>query len=321
MAPRLYTGALSSDPAARLYSRSALARRSALAAAGWMLGSLTSFVLMSIAARELTGHMGTAQILCLRSAVALCVLLAIRPWLGPGAFATRRIGLHVVRNLVHFCGQYGWVLGIALAPLAVVTAIEFTTPVWVALLAAALLGERLTTPRWVAIAAGVAGVLVIVHPGTAGFGPGALVVLAATLGFAAAILMVKALVRTDRVTAIVFYMSLLQLPLGLAGSLSAWVPLRLADTPWLIAIGVTSLTAHYAMGRALTLGDASYVLPIDFLRLPCIALAALLLYGERVDAFTLTGAALIFAGNYWSVRRETRAPGRSPATAAPQATS
>ena len=271
-----------------------------------MLASIASFVVMTVAARQLTGRIGTFEILFLRSLVALAVLLALRPRLGARAFATRRLGLHVGRNLVHFCGQYAWVWGIAITPLAVVTAIEFTTPVWVALLAALLLGERLSPPRWTAIAAGVTGILVIAHPGTSAFGRGALIVLAGTFGFAAAILVVKMLLRTDRVTAIVFYMSLIQLPLGLAGALFAWTWPAQSDLPWVLAMGVTSLTAHYSMGRALSLGDASFVLPIDFLRLPFIALVALALYGEPIDGWTMLGAALIFAGNYWSVRAEAR---------------
>lgn len=273
-----------------------------------MIASIASFVLMTVAARQLTGRMTTFEILFLRSLIALVILLAIRPRLAPDAFATRRLPLHIARNLVHFCGQFAWVWAIAFTPLAVVTAIEFTTPVWVALLAALLLGERITPPRAAAIAGGVLGVLVIVRPGTSALTPGALVTLGGTFCFAAAILFVKTILRSDRVTAVVFYMSLIQLPLGLAGALHAWVWPVTGDLPWIFAMGLTSLTAHYSMGQALSLGDASFVLPIDFLRLPCIALAALLIFGERVDAWTMAGAALIFAGNYWSVRRETRRP-------------
>jgi drug/metabolite transporter (DMT)-like permease len=277
-----------------------------------MTASIASFVLMTVAARQLTARMATFEILFLRSLVALVILAAIRPRLAADAFATRRPGLHVARNLVHFCGQYAWVWAIALTPLAVVTAIEFTTPVWVALLAALLLGERITPPRWAAITGGVVGVLVIVRPGTSALSPGALIVLAGAFCFASAILIVKTILRSDRVTAVVFYMSLIQLPLGLLGALFAWVWPGPGDLPWICAIGLTSLTAHYSMGRALSLGDASFVLPIDFLRLPCIALAALLIFGERIDGWTMAGAAFIFAGNYWSLRRETRTAAPAP---------
>lgn len=281
-----------------------------------MVLSLTSFVLMTVAARQLSGRMATFEILFLRSLVALIILLALGPRLGRGAYATRRLGLHVARNVIHFCGQYAWVWGIALTPLALVTAIEFTSPVWVALLAALLLGERLTLPRWAAIAGGVVGIIVIAQPGTSAFGPGALIVLAGSFCFAASVLVVKTLLRTDRVTAVVFYMSVIQLPLGLAGALFAWVWPVPADLPWVLAMGVTSLSAHYSMGRALSLADASFVLPIDFLRLPCVAVVALLMYGEPIDGWTMLGAALIFAGNYWSVRQETR-PRVSTRAAAP----
>ena len=281
-----------------------------------MGASIASFVLMAVAARQLSGRMATAEILFLRSAVSLLILLALRPRLGADAFATRRLPLHLARNVIHFGGQYAWVWGIALAPLAVVTAIEFTTPVWVALLAAALLREHLPPARRVAIALGIAGVVIIVRPGVSAFGRPALIVLAGAFCFAASILVVKSLLRTDRVTTVVFYMSLIQLPMGLAGSLFVWVRPAPSDAPWLAAMGATALSAHYAMGRALALGDASFVLPIDFLRLPVVALAALLLYGERIDGWTMLGAALIFAGNYWSVRHETRAIGPVPVPSA-----
>src|SRR5206468_1613103 len=116
---------------------------------------------------------------------------------------------------------------------------------WVALLAAALFGERITAPRWAAIAGGVAGVLIIVHPGTSAFGSAALIVLAGAFCFASSILIVKRLLVTDRVTAVVFYMSLVQLPMGLVGSLFVWVWPAAGDLPWITAIAATSLTAHY----------------------------------------------------------------------------
>ena len=278
-----------------------------------MAVSIASFVLMTVAVRQLSGRMTAIQIVCLRSAVALLILLALAPYVGWSSYRTRRLGLHAVRNVTHFTGQYAWVLGLTLAPLALVTAIEFTMPVWVALLAAVFLGERLPPHRALAIASGIAGVLVIVRPGTGGFGTAVLVVLAGTLGFAISVLFVKELLRTDRVITVVFYMSLMQLPLGLAGSAWFWVWPSWNELPWVAAIGATSLSAHYGMGRALGLGDASFVLPIDFLRLPCVALAAFLLYGERLSGWTVLGAALIVAGNYWSVRVEARAPAARPA--------
>ena len=271
-----------------------------------MGGSLASFVLMSIAARQLAGRVPTIEILLCRCIGALLILFSLAPVLGRDAFVTRQPRLQVLRNCIHFGGQYLWVWAIALAPLAVVTAVEFTTPMWVAALAALVLGERIGAHRGIAIAAGLAGIALIVRPGPGTLGPATLVPLGAALGFAGSTLCVKALLRTDRVPAIVFHMCLIQLPLGLIPSLFVWVWPAARDVPALVAMGVTALSAHFCLGRALSLADASFVLPLDFLRLPLIAAVGLALYGEPIDAWTIAGAALIVAGNYWSVRQETR---------------
>jgi drug/metabolite transporter (DMT)-like permease len=155
-----------------------------------MVASVASFVVMSVAARQLLGRLPPIEILLFRSVVSLLVLGALAPRLGHAAFATRRLRLHVGRNVIHFAGQYTWVWGIALAPLAVVTAVEFTTPMWVVVLAALLLGERVAGHRWMAIGGGLAGVALIVRPGTAAFGAPALVLLTAALCYAASILLV-----------------------------------------------------------------------------------------------------------------------------------
>jgi drug/metabolite transporter (DMT)-like permease len=118
--------------------------------------------------------------------------------------------------------------------------------------------------------------------------------------------MVKALTRTDDAKVIVFNMALMQLPLGLIPALFHWVTPGWTDLPWLGLMGVTGLSAHYAMARALALAELTVVLPMDFLRLPGIALVGLLAYGEALSASTLVGAGLIFGGNYWSVWRERR---------------
>src|SRR5678816_424512 len=92
----------------------------------WMVGALLMFSGMAISVRELIASMGAFQILFLRSLVSLLLLLAILPWFGWRTLHTRHARLHLVRNLLHFGGQYAWVYAIALLPLATVFAIEFT---------------------------------------------------------------------------------------------------------------------------------------------------------------------------------------------------
>lgn len=275
-------------------------------AALWMLGALLSFAAMAIGGRELSAELGTFEILCLRSIVGLAVVSAL---LARGGFAplrTHRFGLHCVRNLAHFGGQFGWFYGLALIPLAQVFAIEFTIPIWTLVLATLFLHERLTRARMLSVALGFAGMLVILRPGLDGFSPAALAVLGGAIGYAISYVFTKKLIATDAPLAVLFWMTLVQLPLGLAPSLAAWVWPSAHLWPWLLVVGVTALSAHYCLSRALALADAMVVVPMDFLRLPLIAVVGALFYGERLEWAVFAGAAIMVAGNLVNLRAERR---------------
>jgi drug/metabolite transporter (DMT)-like permease len=272
----------------------------------WMVGALLSFSLMAVAVRELARTMGPFQILFLRSLVSLVLVLAALPVFGLAPLSTRRPGLHIVRNLFHFGGQYAWVYAIGLLPLATVFAIEFTMPVWTALLALLILGERLNPGRIVMLVMGIAGILIILKPGAAPVSHAALVMLVGAFAYGATMVATKRLAGSESALAILFYMSVVQVPIGLFPALSGWVAPALRDTPWIFATGACGLSAHFCMTRAFRLADATLVVPIDFLRLPLIAVVGALVYGEAVEATTFVGAAVIFAGTYYSLRRESR---------------
>jgi drug/metabolite transporter (DMT)-like permease len=221
---------------------------------------------------------------------------------------TARIGIHLLRNGAHFAGQYCWVFAISALPLATVFAIEFTMPVWVALLAYLFLGERLNGPRLVMLGLGLAGVMVILKPGVGVIQPAALIMVLGALCYAVNMITTKTLTRTDSVLAILFWMNVVQTPLALIPALPQWSAPTLADSPWMAALGGGSLFAHYCMTRAFTLADATVVVPIDFLRLPLIAVVGALAYGEPLDPWVFVGAAIIFSGTYFSLSREARRP-------------
>lgn len=282
----------------------------ALRAAMWMGGTLLSFSAMAIGVRELLDTMGTFEVLFFRSAVSLAMVLAIVPRYGFAALRTARLGLHAIRNLFHFGGQAAWVYSIAFLPLATVFAIEFTVPVWTALLAMALLGERLNRGRIVMLITGIAGILIILRPGFSFIHPAALVMLGGSFAFAANITATKRLSATDSPLVVLFYMSVMQLPFALGLALPKWVTPALADLPWIACVGVAGFTAHYCMTRAFRLADATLVVPLDFLRLPLIALVGILVYSEPIEVATMVGAVVIFVGTYYSVSRESR---RAPA--------
>jgi drug/metabolite transporter (DMT)-like permease len=280
--------------------------KSSLRGALWMGGAVLSFTVMAIAVRELQRHMGSFEIVLVRSLVMLAMVLAMLPRAGVATLRTRRLNVHVWRNLIHFCGQVFWVYSIGALTLATVFAIEFTMPVWTALLAWLFLNEKLTFPRLVMLALGLAGVLIILRPGAGSFHPAALAMILGSLCYASSFIFTKRLTSTDSALAVLFWMSVVQTPISLVAALPDWVTPVVADLPWMLAIGVASFTAHYCMTRAMQLVDAMVAVPIDFIRLPLIAVVGALMYGEAFDPLVIVGAAIIFAGTYYSVSRESR---------------
>jgi drug/metabolite transporter (DMT)-like permease len=220
-------------------------------AAAWMGGALLSFLAMALGGRELSSGLSTFQILFFRSLVGLVVIalvVLLRTGLQP--LRTQRLGAHVSRNVFHFGGQFGWFFAIAAMPLAEVFAIEFTIPIWTALLAAAFLGECLGRARLLALVLGMGGVLLILRPGAGMVQPAALAALLGALAYAAAHIQTKRLTSTESPMSVLFYMTVIQLPLGLGGALLDWRPVLITHLPWLLVVGLSALSAHDCLTRA-----------------------------------------------------------------------
>lgn len=290
---------------AALANGAASAPASPLRAAAWMGGAVLSFLVMALSGRELSATLSTFQILCFRSVVGIVVVGALAWRAGAGVLRTERFGMHVARNVAHLGGQFGWFFAIAAIPLASVFAIEFTIPLWTALLAVPLLGERLGPQRIAALALGLAGVAMILRPGAGIVQPATLAALAGAVAYALSYLATKRLTPTEQPLTILFYMTLVQLPLALVGAAWTWQPPDWGDGtlwPWIVLVGVTALTAHYCIARAFALADIAVVIPVDFLRLPLVAMVGWMLYGERVDALAVAGMLTIVAANVLNLR-------------------
>lgn len=279
---------------------------SVFTAALWMSGALLSFMMLAVAGRELSAQLNTFQILFFRSLIGLGIVSLLLTSRGWGQIRTRMPGLQIVRNLAHFGGQFGWFYGLAFIPLAEVFAIEFTGPIWTAFWAALLLGERLTRPRLITILLGMVGLIIILRPGLQGVHPAAVAVLASAVGFALAHTLTRRLAQNDTPLCILFYMTLIQLPLGLIPSLTNWVTPAVALWPWLLLVGLGALSAHYCVTRALVLADVTVIMPMDFLRLPLIAVVGALFYQEAFDPLVLLGAGVMLLGNWINLSAESR---------------
>lgn len=273
-------------------------------AALWMGLALSSFALLAVSARELLDQMPPVQFLWVRTLLGLPLLLLVARPLAPGFAGTRQLPLHLLRNLFHYGGQVCWITAIGLLPLALVFALEFTTPVWAAMLAMAFLGERMNRGRAMALALGLIGVLLMTRPGFQPLDEKVLIGLLAAVGFAVSLTATKGLTRQDSVWTILFWMLAMQLVLGLVPALWVWQPLVWSDWPWLLIAAVTGISAHFGVAKAFQHAEATLVLPMDFLRLPLIALVGAVFYAEPLDPWVMGGAALILVGNEYSLRRE-----------------
>ncbi len=275
----------------------------------WMLGAAASFTIMAVAGREVQTELNTFELMMYRSALGwliICAAIARRPE-GFAVIRTTRPGLHVIRNLFHFAAQNLWFFSVTVIPLAQVVSLEMTNPIWVALIAPFLLGERLTAVRAFAALVGFAGVLVIVQPGAAPFEIGHTAALAAAIGFALNTIFTKQIMRLDSVLCVLFWMTLSQTLMGLVLAVPGGIPWPSTGLlPWLLLVGLTGVSAHFSLSTALRFAPATTVAPMEFIRLPVIAVAGMLIYGEELKVSLLVGASLILAGNVINMRSQRR---------------
>ena len=279
-----------------------------LLAGAWMMGALASFTTMAICGRELSVNFSTPQIMFWRGFVALTLVIIFLQFFGWRQIRTGVFRIHSFRAAAHFGAQFCWFYAIPLITLTELFALEFTMPIWAAILAALFLGERVTKIRVLAIGLGFAGVMVIIRPGIVDeVGIGAYFALAAAVGYGIATVTMRMLAQRDTPLCILFYMSLIQLPLGFILALDEWEwPDPISQGPWILMIGITGLSAHYCMANAMRLAEATVVVTMDFMRLPLIAVVGYLFYGEILDVWVGGGAMLVCIGIYLIVSEANR---------------
>lgn len=284
-----------------------------LRAALWMTGAIASFSAMAIAGRAVSLAHDTFELMLYRSLIGIVVMtLAVSltgAWPGVRAeLSPARMGLHFIRNISHFTGQNLWFYAITMIPLAQVFALEFTSPLWVLLLAPLLLGEPITRPRALAAVLGFIGILFVAQPGTAPLSPGLLAAATAAIGFAGSAIFTRKLTRATSTVVILFWLTVMQAGFGIvtAGYDGDIALPSTGSAPWLVLIGLAGLFAHFCLTSALRLAPASVVMPIDFTRLPLIAVLGYVVYDETLSLGLIAGAVLILAGNGFNLAAEAR---------------
>jgi drug/metabolite transporter (DMT)-like permease len=277
-----------------------------------MAGWLSLMLIVAVAGREALRELNVFQVMEMRTIIGFFLLYPlVRLNGGFAAMKTRRPLQHIGRNLIHYGAQLGWFYALTLIPIGQVVSIEFTMPIWTAILAASFLGERMTVWKVSAIALGIIGVFIIVRPVAGEVNPGQLIALGAAVGFGVSVAMMKSLTRTESTVAIIFWMLVIQSVAGFFPSLYVWAWPTPHVWGWVAVIAFCGTFSHFCMARAMVYADATVVLPMDFLRVPLTALMGWLIYAERLDIFTVLGAALILTGNLLNLKAAGPVPLRA----------
>ncbi len=236
-------------------------------------------------------------------------LFAMLPWVfrhGLRPLRTDKIGLHVLRSVLSVVGIWGLFYALTVTPIATVTALNFTMPIFTVLLAVVILKERVGTAKLAAILFGFAGVFVIVRPGIVSVDSGSLLVIGASLLFAFVILVMKVLTRTDSVVTITLYSVMLRAPLALVPALFVWQWPNGNQLLWFAAMGIGSTLANLAYTQALKELETNVISPLSFLQLIWAAGIGYVFFAEVPGVFTWLGGVMIFSSVTYVAYRESR---------------
>ena len=298
-------------------------------AAVLMLGSTLGFGLMAIFIRLASKTIPTWEVAFFRNSFGFLTLLpmlvlpALRQPRPAAAFAasvrTDQLPRYVVRTAIGIASMFCGFWAIAHLPLAQAVSLAYSSPIFVTIAAILMLGERVRARRWTAVALGFLGVLVIVRPWSHAFSLGTLVAVAAAVMSALVAIQIKQLSQTEPADRIVLYTTLLWVPMSLVPALSVWEWPQGITWLWVIAAGVMGTGGHMLWTRALKLGEVSALTPISFMQLPVVALFGWVLFDERLDRWTLLGAAIIFGANAYIAHREAVLSRRAASEAATSA--
>ncbi len=278
----------------------------------YMVWSCLLFVCLWVLIRIATDTVHPFIVILFRS---LFALVALAPYFwreGRSALKTSRFGLHSLRGLFATIATFSIFYAVSVVPLADLVAITYAAPVFATLGAVVALGERIHMRRILSTVFGFAGVLIVLRPGVEVLNPGAMIGLVGAVAIAASLLTIKTLTRTDKPQAIVAYSMLFVVPSALVAAAFVWRTPTWTELGLLAAIGLLVSMAQMALTRAFMHGEATQILPFDFVRLILASLFGIFLFGEPVDLWTWVGGAIILASTIYTAYREARGDKGAP---------
>jgi drug/metabolite transporter (DMT)-like permease len=276
----------------------------------WMALAGFLFCLLNSIARSLAQHLDPFQTQFLRYSAGLLVLLPFMLRTGLAAWRPHNLAGQGWRGLVHTSGLLLWFWALPQVPLADMTAIGFTGPIFIMTGAVLFLGEPMVRARWVAAGIGFLGVMVVVAPqfsGGSGRGFWSLVMLSSAPLFAASFLITKALTRRDRPEVIVAWQAITVALFTLPFAIPGWTWPTAEQWGWFLMTGLLGSAGHWCLTEAFRIADISATQPVKFVDMIWSSALGWIVFSEVPAAATFAGAAIIFAATTWIARREARA--------------
>lgn len=274
-------------------------------AMSWMVFGTVAFATMHALVRHITQEVPVFEVAFFRNFFAVVALTPMFLRYGFAPLKTKRLGLLTLRGVLNIGAMLAFFYALSVTPLATVSALGFSAPIFATTLAMLLLGEVVRARRWAAIVIGFAGALVIIRPGIIELDYGMLAVLLSSGLWALALMVIKVLGRTESSLTITLYMGLIMTPLSLGPALYVWVWPTWEQLAWLAGVGLVGAIAQWSMTEALRLGDTSEVMPLDFLKLIWASVIGYLIFSEVPDLFTWIGGLMIFGGATYIAIRES----------------
>ncbi len=261
---------------------------------------------MHVSIRSVPGEMHPFEMAFIRNTIGLLMLSALFLWRGFAVLRTRRLGLHSLRGVFNVLAMYAFFYGLPTTPLAAVSALGFTAPLFASLLAILFLGERPQPHRLAVIGIGVAGTLLILRPGFEAIAIGPVAILLSSLVWAGALIVIKLLSRTESSVTITVYMALFMTPLSFLGAAPFLEWPTLEQLAMLTLVAIFGTTGQFTLAQSFRVADATAVLPLDFLKLIWGSLLGFLFFAEIPDVMTWAGGTVIFISTFYLAAREGR---------------